>query len=457
MTTKGLRTKYFYYFGQECTFGLHGNCGEIQPLKEKQSFKDERFTDNSRLSLYSVDSVSFQEHQSSSDEYQARPVRTTIRKDSVDSSSSAPDFSVENLLLKSQLETLQWQLKQTEESRQMYQAVMKQVVAFLERAHRSLEHLGTRLINNGKQNVVRSLSQHEVSASSEEQHQPQDALEKSNKDHTAYRDFTWRRRKKEQASPEEIPPEKLSQEAFRLLRTAESLLNTREPDLVHLATITTNRSPSPATSAHHYDSSFSSPEKHFQRPPFAASSPQLACSEGSLSRKAVLRRQHALKCNSFHAETLSNKSSDSHDFDPKDFVFANEIRTNSSRRASISSQRSSAINVKKRTEPETSVTPPMSSVSSAEDESGFSSMNSFQELGIPVVSYEEVGNKSKEALLRSMLHDNNTRQNSNQKKPSQEDRKLWQTPDNSCMHKRWNSSPVEGKVEMNKPLKVLWV
>lgn len=34
---------------------------------------------------------------------------------------------------------------------------------------------------------------------------------------------------------ESIPPEKLSQEAFRLLRTIQSLLNTREPDLARLS------------------------------------------------------------------------------------------------------------------------------------------------------------------------------------------------------------------------------
>lgn len=45
-----------------------------------------------------------------------------------------------------------------------------------------------------------------------------------------------RKHKKESNSSEEIPPEKLAQEAFRLLRTAQSLLNTREPDLAQIET-----------------------------------------------------------------------------------------------------------------------------------------------------------------------------------------------------------------------------
>ena len=46
--------------------------------------------------------------------------------------------------------------------------------------------------------------------------------------------FVPRRRPRlSQSDLEEVPPEKLSQEAFRLLRTVQSLLNTREPDLAH--------------------------------------------------------------------------------------------------------------------------------------------------------------------------------------------------------------------------------
>lgn len=50
------------------------------------------------------------------------------------------------------------------------------------------------------------------------------------------RNFISRKHKKEDSSPEEIPPDKLAQEAFRLFRTAQSLLNTREPDLARIET-----------------------------------------------------------------------------------------------------------------------------------------------------------------------------------------------------------------------------
>lgn len=43
----------------------------------------------------------------------------------------------------------------------MYRAVMKQVVSFLERAHKSLEILGTR-INTQQSSVHRSKSEHQV-------------------------------------------------------------------------------------------------------------------------------------------------------------------------------------------------------------------------------------------------------------------------------------------------------
>lgn len=108
---------------------------------------------------------------------------------------------MENIVQQSKVATLQWQLGevkkqlelrfsslnynfflnlQTEKSREMYKAVMKQVVTFLERAHRSLELLGTRL--NSKQTVPRSKSEHQIVTEEE--------LAKT-QDYTMFRDFTW--------------------------------------------------------------------------------------------------------------------------------------------------------------------------------------------------------------------------------------------------------------------------
>lgn len=106
--------------------------------------------------------------------------------------------------------------------------------------------------------------------------------------------------------------------------------------------------------------------------------------------------------------------------------------------------------------PEKSNSPPMGSVSSAEDESGFSSMNSFQDVGLPLVNStvcEEVS--TKEALLRSMLNGSNSLNTDKSKNIN--DMKLWQKPNESFIyHRRRNSSPADTSKEKTS-LKVLWV
>lgn len=53
--------------------------------------------------------------------------------------SSASD--VDSVMLQSQVTTLQWQLRQAEASRQMYRAVMEQVLSFLQKTHKNLDVL----------------------------------------------------------------------------------------------------------------------------------------------------------------------------------------------------------------------------------------------------------------------------------------------------------------------------
>lgn len=64
--------------------------------------------------------------------------------------------NVEAVILQSHVDTLQWQLKQVESSRQMYRAVMEEVVRFLERCHHSLDTLMV------EQPIARSKSSHHV-------------------------------------------------------------------------------------------------------------------------------------------------------------------------------------------------------------------------------------------------------------------------------------------------------
>ncbi|XP_052860975.1 uncharacterized protein LOC128268023 [Anopheles cruzii] len=212
--------------------------------------------------------------------------------------------SVESVILQTQVETLQWQLKQVDSSRHMYRAVMEEVVRFLDRCYRSLDALqaasaqmgrskSVLQVNSGKtgsqhpQPPQQQQHQHQhhhhhdsdsSSASSprarsstnlieapkaaytkasgkngrleqQHQHQPSSlslagtALHEDDcvvppspaSSYSTFRDFTWRRSpKRTQTLPiscNEVDPEKLAQEAFRLLRTVQNLLNTQEPTL----------------------------------------------------------------------------------------------------------------------------------------------------------------------------------------------------------------------------------
>ncbi|XP_058066975.1 uncharacterized protein LOC131216485 [Anopheles bellator] len=212
--------------------------------------------------------------------------------------------SVESVILQTQVETLQWQLKQVDSSRHMYRAVMEEVVRFLDRCYRSLDALQTASAQMGRSKSVLQVSgknpgsqhpqppqqhQHQhhhhhdsdsSSASSprarsstnlieapkaytkasgggggkngrleQQQQQPSSlslagtALHEDDcvvppspaSSYSTFRDFTWRRSpKRTQTLPiscNEVDPEKLAQEAFRLLRTVQNLLNTQEPTL----------------------------------------------------------------------------------------------------------------------------------------------------------------------------------------------------------------------------------
>lgn len=82
-------------------------------------------------------------------------------------------------------------LLQTEASREMYRAVMKQVVMFLEKAHRSLELLGCRL-NPSDQTFSRTKSEHHVNVTDDSNISPNATLlPDTSADYSSFRDFTW--------------------------------------------------------------------------------------------------------------------------------------------------------------------------------------------------------------------------------------------------------------------------
>lgn len=105
------------------------------------------------------------------------------------SSRRGSDLPVENMQLQSQVDLLQWQLRQAENSRQMYRAVMKQVVCFLERAHRSLDTMNDKQAGAGV-GVPRSRSEFHVA---ELDHDAREIARDPGKEegYTGFRDFTW--------------------------------------------------------------------------------------------------------------------------------------------------------------------------------------------------------------------------------------------------------------------------
>lgn len=99
-------------------------------------------------------------------------------------------------------------------------------------------------------------------------------------------------------------------------------------------------------------------------------------------------------------------------------------------------------------------TAPTGSLSSAEDESGFSSMNSFQEVGLPLVSCEEVSTPVKKTTSYCEQSNIDCGLPINASLKTSDDVKLWQKP--SIYHQRRNSSPMEAP-KQKSTLKVLWV
>ncbi|XP_031620139.1 uncharacterized protein LOC116338797 [Contarinia nasturtii] len=177
--------------------------------------------------------------------------------------------TVEEAVLQTQIETLQWQLTQVESSRQMYHALMEEVVRFLERCYQSIESMQknnkiarSRSINHmfiEQSTQPATKNEHRTSDigslrsnlniasdktganASTEKDQLNESFASSITTTTAnstdsynnFTDFTWRRspKKSPQKGLNDDDAEKLSQEAFRLYRTAQNLLNLKEPIL----------------------------------------------------------------------------------------------------------------------------------------------------------------------------------------------------------------------------------
>ncbi|XP_078035602.1 uncharacterized protein LOC144469330 [Augochlora pura] len=374
---------------------------------------------------------------------------------------------IDNVVLQTQIETLQWQLKQIDATRQMYRSLMEQVVRFLDRARNSLDILHKKNGLKDKDSsgrVPRSRSVHTVHNDSSPNRGVSTSSSSSSSDSSRFtraksitqispcttgnREVTWsvlrrndpvhctpprnksndlnkthegviyKRPKQMELDPNDIPPEKLSQEAFRLMRTVQSLLAMREPDLARITPVdNTESSPSPVDHDHHnsrhndmslslqnnsYVSSATLQEavSYSRRRSVdhgnefrSAESDGRSCMMKSLSHIAGidLSLQNLLPGGRMSIDATSLNSGSSKATEEED-----ALPINSAFNASLPEHDSAYIlpktstpnkctrKVEKKKEKERySKSKPAASVSSVEDESGFSSMSSFQEIGLP--------------------------------------------------------------------------
>lgn len=190
---------------------------------------------------------------------------------------------------------------------------------------------------------------------------------------------------------------KLSQEAFRLLRTAESLLTTSRPQILH--TQFTSRD----------DLDFLSQlTKEFPLQDNAQTNYMYWHPEPtdfqSDDTPSVTRKVGACKGNDRLSPALSTSLRLTND--------EAKLPTSTPTHANPSSLSFTDNGTKSLVEtPKSDVTKsssPVRSLASGEDESGFSSWTSYQEVGLPILPTSDTKNAlSREDILKSMLHETN--------------------------------------------------
>ncbi|EZA50102.1 hypothetical protein X777_11545 [Ooceraea biroi] len=383
----------------------------------------------------------------------------------------------------------------------MYRSTMEQVAHFLGRAHRSLEILHAKENAKDKRRVPRSRSVHTVvhadpspsrgtatpSSTSSTMSSPftraKSVTQIGSPGATCFREFTWsvlrrndpvhctsprakppqdrsktsdvandnvayREPKQPELNPDEIPPEKLSQEAFRLLRTVESLLSMREPDLARVTSVEDNGScPSPIPDHHrHHDLSLSLPSGNFANSTTLQEAAAYAgCAgrgnessngqPGDSRSPSLVKPSVAELARNLQAfvpgvrrspDTASWNSNSSKTTEDEDAI---ALAASSSNGATTTGTPTSTLGraarrLEKREEKlgKTKVKPASSPVSSAEGESGFFSISSFQEIGLP---------SSSSALPITPVKGCHTEVG------------LPEVPLDKARHRRWSSTPAE--------------
>ncbi|XP_066600322.1 uncharacterized protein [Prorops nasuta] len=397
---------------------------------------------------------------------------------------------IDNVLLQTQVDTLQWQLKQIETNKQMYRSLMEQVVRFLDRAQKSLDILhkkssGKTKSPSGSSKVPRSKSVHTVhvegtgsksaspltySSSNSSKFTRAKSVAQISPNASGLREFTWSvlkrndpthctpprgkaqldakksldiplypKPKSAEVDPDEVAPEKLSQEAFRLMRTVQSLLSMREPDLARVSPIDESES-SPSPIDHHESLSL-------QNDSFANSTTLDAGSTGSSSDRGnetgssidggsrssfskssssavetVRNLPHLLPGarRSLDATSLNSGSSKTTEEDDAPLLAHRNGPTVRHDPLNGISASTPTRKFKKDEKKDTKIlrSKPSNSTSSAEDESGFSSMSSFQEIGLPGFPFSPIKGCHTEVGLPNVTL-------------------------NKARHRRWSATPAE--------------
>lgn len=286
-----------------------------------------------------------------------------------------PSTNVEAVILQNQVDTLQWQLKQAETSCGMYRAVMEEVARFLERYQKNSACSRSEQISRSKSmyHVYSELDKGSDSGNSSVYPRARsstnlidlkrmsptscggDSTKSGEEDHydlaspansySTFKDFTWRRSPKKRAELKfnEDAEDKLNKEAFRLSRTIHNLLHTQQPDLTqHRQSLSTRVKPIPNENT----------------PPDAATHQKANLTAEMLFLRTINMRDSRLSLRSSTDSSVHSSTSSS-----------SKIETD-----------------------EENYSPPLLSkqcanlCSTTEDESGFSSISSFQEIGVPLSS-----------------------------------------------------------------------
>lgn len=250
--------------------------------------------------------------------------------------------STEISALNMKVETLRWQLAQTEANRQMHIALLKQIVSFLSRVKEHIECQTPDSKDRSKlNNLPRSPSVAHVNKDYDIPHSPMKKvnarkISKSVSNVNGYNDCSVWSQPKLHSIPETDASQKIKDEITRLITLASSVLSIKLPDLTCNFTETTTNKPESAKENEQTD--------------------------------------------------LDNTLIPSDDSENKDKFDVNKLVKDFIPLNCGLEKKLDTIKVEQKPKMETKPGADKDFAAYIEDESGFSSMSSFQEIGIPIIS-----------------------------------------------------------------------